>query len=244
MMPLAIPFLIGLFSAFHCIGMCGGIITALTYGLPETVRDSRPQLLLSLLLYNLGRIGSYALAGAAAGGVLGGVVDAVGPQHGLAVLQRIAAVVLIFIGLHLAGWLPQLSRIEQIGVPLWRRIEPLAQRLLPFDASWKLFLYGALWGWIPCGMVYTMLTSASVQGGATQAALYMAAFGAGTLLPVASTGLMAASLRRWIGAPQVRLFFGLLVIAWGVLTLLHPDFAERHHHGGHGCRAEASAYCK
>lgn len=89
-----------------------------------------------------------------------------------------------------------------------------------------------------------MLTSASVQGGATHAALYMAAFGAGTLLPVASTGLMAASLRRWMGAAQVRLFFGLLVIAWGALTLLHPDFAERFHHGCHGGQAEASTYCK
>ncbi|MEN8213502.1 MAG: sulfite exporter TauE/SafE family protein [Pseudomonadota bacterium] len=228
-MSLAIPFLIGLFSAFHCIGMCGGIMTALTLGLPEATRRSRAALLLAVTLYNSGRIISYALAGAIAGGLMNGAVDYAGPQQGLALLQRIAALILILIGLHLAGWLPQLSRIERLGVPLWRRIEPLTHRLMPFDAPWKLFLYGMLWGWLPCGMVYTMLTSSAVQGSSLGAGLYMAAFGVGTLLPVASAGFVAGSLRKWLGTPRVRMFFGVLVIAWGVLALLRPDFAARFH---------------
>jgi sulfite exporter TauE/SafE len=244
MVSLAIPLLIGLFSAFHCIGMCGGIMTALTLGLPEETRSSRLKLLLSLSLYNGGRILSYAVAGGIAGGILGGAAGFIGPQNGLAVLQRIAAVILILIGLHMAGWLPQLSRIERIGVPLWKRIEPLTHRLMPFDSPWKIFLYGMIWGWIPCGMVYTMLTSASAQGGYVASGLYMAAFGAGTLLPVASAGFVAGSLRKWIAAPQVRLFFGVLVIAWGVLALVKPDFATRLHSMGHAADDESVMHCK
>ena len=183
-------------------------------------------------------------AGGIAGGVLSGAAGFIGPQNGLAVLQRIAAVILILIGLHMAGWLPQLSRIERIGVPLWQRIEPLTHRLMPFDAPWKIFLYGMIWGWIPCGMVYTMLTSASAQGGYFASGLYMAAFGAGTLLPVASAGFVAGSLRKWVGAPQVRLFFGVLIIAWGVLALVRPDFASRFHTMDHAGDDESVIYCK
>ncbi len=213
-----IAFSVGLLSTLHCLGMCGGIVGALTLSLPEPVRAERRRLLPYLTAYNGGRIASYAAAGAliaAGGGLLFGAGD--GRLLGLA--QWLAAGLLAAIGLHLAGWLPQLARIERLGGVLWRTLEPFGRRLLPVRSPGQALLFGAIWGWLPCGLVYTTLLWTAATMAPLQGALTMAAFGLGTLPATLSAGMLTATLSRLAAQPWVRRGAGLVLIATALATL-------------------------
>ncbi|MFB6359500.1 MAG: sulfite exporter TauE/SafE family protein, partial [Thiohalorhabdaceae bacterium] len=190
--------LMGLLGGPHCAAMCGGITATLTFGLADKVRASVGRQLPYLLAYNLGRIASYTAAGALAGGL--GAAAALGTPQGLgpALLRGLAGGVMIAIGLYIGGWWPSLSRVERIGLPLWRRLEPLGQRLLPVRSLPAALGLGAVWGWLPCGMVYMVLIQALTAGSAASGAALMLAFGIGTLPNLLAMGLFAAALGRWL----------------------------------------------
>jgi len=163
---LLAAFGIGLFSSAHCIGMCGGIVGALSFGLPPEIRNDRWRLLPYILLYNMGRILSYTLAGALVAGVGGELLHTISPRYGHLLLQGIAALIMIAMGLYITGWFPRLALIESVGRPLWRYLEPVGQRLLPVRSPLQAFLFGMVWGWLPCGMVYgALIYSLSAHAG-------------------------------------------------------------------------------
>ncbi|HKJ70636.1 MAG TPA: sulfite exporter TauE/SafE family protein [Gammaproteobacteria bacterium] len=218
---LTIPaaLIMGLLGAPHCAAMCGGITATLTFGLDDRVRASVPRQLPFLLAYNLGRIASYTAAGAIAGAL--GAAAALGTPHGLgpALLRGLAGAVMIAIGLYIGGWWPGFSRVERIGVPLWRRLEPLGQRLLPVRSLAAALGLGAVWGWLPCGMVYMVLLQALTAGGAVSGGALLLAFGLGTLPNLLAMGVFAAALGRWLGNPWVRRAAGALLVALGGIAL-------------------------
>ena len=213
-------FLVGLMGGVHCVGMCGGIVGALTLGLPEGVRQRVGAMLPYLLAYNLGRILSYAVAGALMGGVgllaanLSGIREAQGG------LQLLAGLFMIALGLYLAGWWQGLTHLERAGGHLWRRIEPLGRRMMPVRTPAHAFGLGLVWGWLPCGLVYSVLVWAIAAGSMAQGALLMASFGLGTLPMVLGLGAFAATLATRIRRPVWRITAGLMVILFGVLTLI------------------------
>lgn len=221
---LSVAFVVGLFSTPHCVGMCGGIMGALSYGLREEDRQHSARLFMFVMAYNFGRIASYALAGAVIGGAGGVLVQVVGEGAGHRWLQWLAAVILILIGLHVAGWLPRLTIIERIGVPLWRYLEPLGRRLLPVQSPLMAMLYGAVWGWLPCGLVYTMLIATTAQADPLHGALHMAVFGLGTLPAVAATGMLAGRLYSLMRTPYLKAAIGVIIIALGMVTLMFPTY--------------------
>ncbi|HEB95717.1 MAG TPA: sulfite exporter TauE/SafE family protein [Sedimenticola thiotaurini] len=227
-MDLSLPlaFTIGLFSTLHCVGMCGGIMGALSYGLAEGIRSRTPRFMAFLLAYSGGRIASYALAGALMGSVGTELLDLLGPGQGHRWLQWMAALFLVLIGLHLAGWLPRLAQVERIGVPLWRRLEPLGRRLMPVNSLPRALAYGLVWGWLPCGLVYTMLLTAASRSGSLQGALYMLAFGLGTVPAVVATGFLAGRLYRFARMPYLREAVGGIIILIGLLTLWFPELLD------------------
>jgi sulfite exporter TauE/SafE len=220
----ALAFVVGLLSALHCIGMCGGIVGALSFSLPERERREWPRLLSFLLAYNLGRVASYALAGAAFGSLGGMLVDAGGRVWLQDGLRWLAALVMVGIGLYIAGLFPPFSLIERVGEPVWRRLEPIGRRLLPVRSLSHALLYGAIWGWLPCGLVYTMLISAPAQAGPLAGALYMGLFGLGTLPVLIATGLFAGRLYRFSGNPRLQAVAGLGVAALGLFALLFQGY--------------------
>ncbi|HYN77717.1 MAG TPA: sulfite exporter TauE/SafE family protein [Lamprocystis sp. (in: g-proteobacteria)] len=216
--------LVGLLSALHCVGMCGGIVGALSYSLPLSCRDRPTRLLAFLLAYNLGRILSYACAGALFGS-LGAVLLAEAPRAwAFNGLRLLAALVVVGIGLSIGGWWPHLAFIERIGAPLWRWLEPWARRLLPVRTLPQAALLGAVWGWLPCGLVYGMLIGAPAQGGAAAGALYMTLFGVGTLPVLLTAGLLAGRLYRLGQDRRFQAAAGLLVIALGLSTLQFQEY--------------------
>lgn len=206
-------FIVGLLGGVHCVGMCGGIVGALSLGLPAERN------LPLLLAYNLGRIGSYTFAGALMG-ALGFYFSGLLPvQTAQRVLLSFAGLFLILMGLYLAGWWNGLSRLERAGGVLWRRLEPLGRGLLPVRSVRHGFLLGLLWGWLPCGLVYSALVWTVSAGGAVEGAMLMLAFGLGTLPNLLLMGVAAAQLNRWVRQPALRVAAGCLVMVFGGLLL-------------------------
>lgn len=217
-------FFVGLFSTVHCIGMCGGIIGALTFSLPEHIRNNRWHLIPYVTAYNIGRISSYCIAGALAGG-FGENLAAISPAYGHLALQLFASILMIGIGLYLAGWFPAFVKIEHIGKPIWKKLEPISKKLIPVKSPTHAYLFGLVWGWLPCGLVYTALIWSTSAGSAQEGALLMLAFGAGTLPAVMIAGILTGWFTRLVRSPYIRPLVGLTIIAvalgTGYLALLH-----------------------
>lgn len=206
-------FLVGLFGGVHCAGMCGGIVAALSLGSDASRR------LPYLLAYNTGRIASYTAAGALMG-ALGFYFSGLLPvQNAQRVLLTVAALFLVLMGLYLAGWWNLLTRVERAGGLLWRRIEPLGRGLMPVRRVSHALLLGILWGWLPCGLVYSALVWTVASGGPVQGASLMLAFGVGTLPNLLLMGVAAAQLQRWTRHAVVRATAGLVVIGFGLVLL-------------------------
>ncbi len=212
-------FAAGLLGGVHCIGMCGGIAGALS----GTARGNRWR---RLLAFNAGRIASYATAGAIAGAI-GGLATMLGPLHTARIaLFVVAQIMLMLLGLYIAGWGGVMLRLEAAGGALWRQLEPIRRRALPIDSDAKAIAAGALWGWVPCGLVYAMLPFAVASGSAAGGAAILAMFGLGTLpglLVAGGAGNVVARLRQ---RAWVRRTAGGLIVALAALSLLQLPAAS------------------
>lgn len=215
-------FIVGMFGGVHCIGMCGGIVSALTFSLPSNRRQNMGSLLPMLLAYNTGRISGYMLAGALMGG-LGATFLAVLDPDSVATfnlgLKIFAALFMVALGLYLAGIWQGVAQVEKAGRVLWRWIEPLGRRFMPVDSPAKALPLGFIWGWLPCGLVYSVLAWTFSAGSVAKGALLMLAFGLGTLPVLLLMGTAAAILTRFTRNTTVKRAAGLFVVALGILLL-------------------------
>lgn len=218
---LGIAASVGLLSSLHCIGMCGGIAGLLAASLPPGVHGRQSTLLAYLVAYNSGRLTSYAVAGALIGAFGTGLVQIAGQSYGFLLVKGLGAGVLIAIGLYVAGWFPALALVEGAGVPIWRRIEPFGRRLLPARSPGQAFLQGIVWGWLPCGLVYSSLLWAFSAGGAANGALVMLGFGLGTLPAMMGTGLLSRQLLDLVRQPYVRQAVGLTIVLVAAVHLIY-----------------------
>ena len=208
-------FLLGFFGGTHCAGMCGGLSSAFALHLPPHI--GRAWL---ILLMNLGRISSYALIGALMGALsqAGMLLDHTRTLQ--LVLFAAANLLLLMMGLYLSGISAAAGKIETLGKPVWRRLNPLLNRLLPIKSVPACFGVGLLWGWLPCGLVYSASLYALGSGNALEGGLYMLAFALGTLPNLLAMGLFAAQLKNFLQRKTVRLAAGLLVAAWALWRLV------------------------
>jgi len=215
---LSAVFLTGLLGSAHCSAMCGGI--AVAAALPAPANSGMATLLWQALAPNLGRIASYVVAGAAVGGLGGGLLGALDLEAVTPWLRTLVGAVLIFVALRLAA--PRWAvGLPSASVPLWRWLTPL-RRAIPASGPWRGLMLGALWGWLPCGLSYAMLVAAWLEGSAVHGGLLMLAFGLGTL-PALVT--IAAAGLHWGGLPGAawgRYAGAALVGTAGVLTLSAP----------------------
>ena len=220
--PYLAAFWVGLFGGVHCIGMCGGIVSALTFSLPQAKRESLGSLAPMLLAYNTGRIGGYVLAGALMGGLGSVFLVLLSPDSVLVfnhILQVLAALFMVALGLYLAGIWYGVAKVEKVGRVLWRYVEPLGRRFMPVNSPAKALPLGFVWGWLPCGLVYSVLVWAFTAGSVAEGALLMLAFGAGTLPVLLLMGAAAAMMTRFTRNPTVKRIAGLLVVVLGLLLL-------------------------
>ncbi len=213
-------FVVGLLGGVHCIGMCGGIVGIFT----SQVQKDKARWPFHLA-YSSGRIISYSIAGALVGAIgQAGLLlrDAVPVQH---LLFALSSFMLVALGLYLAGVWGVVSRLELIGNGLWARLQPYSTRILPVNTLPRAFGLGALWGWLPCGLVYSVLLTALASGSAVQGGLIMLIFGLGTLPNLLAIGLFWESIKSRVQSLRVRRTAGLLVAALGVYGLIRVGYS-------------------
>ena len=219
-------FIIGLIGSGHCIAMCGGITTMLTSALPhsdkykeqkipvnnQNTTDNFHSKVALVTCYNIGRISSYALIGAIVG--FTGSIAAKNIGMPLASLRIISSIFMILLGLYIGQWLMWLNRIEALGKILWRYISPLASNAIPVNSPYKALILGCVWGWLPCGLVYSVLTWSLASGSAFQGALIMAGFGIGTLpiMILMATGF--EKIQQLLQSKQAKILMGLLLVVF------------------------------
>ncbi|HJW26098.1 MAG TPA: sulfite exporter TauE/SafE family protein [Rhodocyclaceae bacterium] len=201
-------FLVGLLGGTHCVGMCGGIVGALSMG-------GRARWSLHLA-YNGGRIFSYTVAGAIAGALGAASLGLEGQIPVRVALYVLANFMLVALGLYLLGITRVLAPVEGVGLRLWRHVQPLTRRFLPARTVAQAFPLGLLWGWLPCGLVYSALATALTAGSVGRGALAMLAFGLGTLPNLLLAGILLGRLQAFSRRPQVRIASGLLVLGFGL----------------------------
>ena len=226
-------FLAGLLGSAHCLGMCGGIAAAL--GL--AARGHRAW---EPLLYHAGRLASYGAAGATAGALGAAVGFAFELSRWSAMLRLATAAVVVVIGLDISlaasARIKWLRAPERWGALLWRRLLPAKRSSLPGTPAVRALVAGLLWGWLPCGLVYSVLVAAAVAGGAASGALTMVAFGLGTL-PV-MTGISYAGVRLPRPKGTLVRLIGAALVACGLWTAIAPianltgAHEHQHHPGG------------
>ncbi len=216
-----VALLIGISSAPHCIGMCGAISGALAMSLPQEVRGRRGQLLLFNLAFNLGRVSSYGIAGALAGLLGSALAERLAPIAGINLLRLVTVLLVVAAGLYVGGWVPRLAVVERIGTPLWRRLEPLGRRLIPVRSLTRAFLYGLVWGWLPCGLVYWALLIAAGAGDPSASAIFMVIFGLATLPGMVATGMLVSWIQQIRRLPYANRIAGLLLIVLGLVGIFY-----------------------
>jgi sulfite exporter TauE/SafE len=216
---LGAALMLGIAASGHCLVMCGGISAAL--GLATAKRaDGRSRVSL-LVAYQAGRMLSYSIAGALLGGVLGIVVswldfDAV--RQGLRALSAaaLAAAALVAFGaLRDPG--------ARVGRLVWPRLAPIGKRFLTVTSVSRALGFGMVWGWMPCGFVYTVIVIAALEHDALRSAATMLAFGAGTSPAMIAVALGAQRPASFAAGSTGRRFAGAVLIGSAALTLFAPQ---------------------
>lgn len=212
-------FAMGLFSSIHCIGMCGSIIGTLSLSLKPEIRNNKKKLFFFVFNYNFGRICSYTLAGLLIGFAGSVISHPFVIDSGHRYLQLLSAVIMIGAGFYLAGWFPHFAYIEKVGTKLWSIIEPYGRKLIPVKSLSHAFLFGIIWGWLPCGLVYAALALAATTGDVSRSALTMLAFGLGTLPAVMGFGIMTSTLAKLSRMHRFKQVVGLLLVLVALLAV-------------------------
>ena len=232
---LGAALLAGIAASGHCIGMCGGIAGALAMRNQQSGTGTR---LGMALAYNLARIASYAVAGGIAGLLGRTLLNAVDVKP-LSVAFRVLAglIMLAAAGRLLFGW-RILDPIESAGSGLWRRLAPWAGRQGRSGRIGGAIGLGLAWGWLPCGMTYSMLLLAATTASAVTGAGVMLAFGLGTLPSMVTATLAFERIARGLSRrASLRAIAGTLLLAFGLWTAGNALYALTKggaQHGAHG----------
>lgn len=224
MLTIGAALLLGLAASGHCLAMCGGVTAAL--GVATACNSNgrpRPALLLGC---QVGRIISYSIAGLLLAGTLGGVVELLDVEAVRRVLRALAALALLSAALVTFGYVG--NSASRIGLAVWRHLAPLGRRLLPIDSLPRACAFGMVWGWMPCGFVYSVLLIATLQHSALQGAITMAAFGLGTLPGLFLTALASRRFAAVIATPSARRVAGSVLVLSAIVTLLGPWLPHAH----------------
>ena len=200
----------GLLGNVHCFGMCGGLSSALALSKPK-MAEAELRGLLFPLLNNIGRLSTYMMLGAMAGG-FGKLLSMSVGQYGMLSLRGLAGILLICLGLYLSTWWRGLQFLEAKGAILWQKIPPMLKKLMPAQTYASAYVLGILWGFLPCGLIYSTLSLASTTGSMAQGAMVMGLFALGTLPSMLTLGIFSKRLSALVKYKKLQQLPGLIII--------------------------------
>lgn len=218
-------FLMGLIGSTHCIGMCGGIISTLSTNFSG---DPQRQSFAIQLFYNIGRISSYSFIGLIIGLFSSNLMEMLPNPHSFS--MKVAGVFFILLGLYISQLINSFKYFEAAGQKLWVKIEPFGRKYLPAQSPFDAWKLGLVWGWLPCGLVYSALALAITQLNPLHSVLVMVVFGLGTLPTLLLIGHFAQNVKSILQNRQLRLVLGLLLIAYGISQVLGYSTFMMHDH--------------
>ncbi len=213
-------FIIGLLGAGHCLGMCGGISAALTFSIDKTQINRRLKIIFA---YNFGRIFCYALMGAVVA-----FIGSISEHFGFLYMRYLAGVLMILMAFYISGVWKILTTLERGGKVIWVLIQPLGKRLMPVKSAYSALLLGALWGWLPCGLVYTALAFSATSASVADGAISMLLFGLGTLPAVITGGLLADKVKMIATGPWFKYLMAAVMLFLGVWTIYNTIKYDQH----------------
>ena len=213
-------FFVGLLGSGHCFGMCGGIAAGLGSlpGSGEQQASTKPRVS-SALLFNLGRLLSYACLGLISAWLFAKLGHALNVPGWSMILRFVTALMIFLIGLQfLFNW-QTLAGIERMGAKVWKFVLPIAVKASSLPGGTGRLLLGLCWGLLPCGLVYSVLLTASAAGSAIPGALVMLAFGIGTLPSMLGMSLAAPTLAALLNDKWSKKLMGAALILLAVLSV-------------------------
>jgi hypothetical protein len=217
--------MMGFIGSTHCIGMCGGIISTLSTNFSGNTQHNPFSI---QLFYNIGRITSYGFIGLLIGMFSSSLMELLPDPHAFS--MKIAGIFFILVGLYISQLLNSLRYLESAGQVIWRKIEPFGRKYLPATSighAWKL---GLVWGWLPCGLVYSALALAITQLNPLHSALTMVVFGLGTLPTLLLIGHFAQNVKSILQNKMVRMVLGIILITYGVSQIIGVSLFVKHVH--------------
>lgn len=225
---LIVAFNLGLISTLHCVGMCGGILSAMMFSAP-CKNQKKQRLINRSLSYNIGRITSYSLAGLICGLLGSKIIELTRTINAHLILQSIAALVLIALALNILGIFPFKKYLESIGIKIWKIIQPLGQRIYPIDSHWRAYLFGMVWGWLPCGLVYSALILSLSTATALDGMLTMCIFGLGTLPGMLAVGFFSDAINKIKDNKNLRRVTAFLMLLIAMSLPVSTYYFSAHH---------------
>lgn len=218
-------FMMGLLGAGHCLGMCGGIASALALQGSASSLEMKKQQLINLVFYNIGRLSSYVLISLLIASVIFGLGSLVDFKDYLIYLRIFSVVMLFLVAFYISQLWNGLVVFEKLGQYIWRYLSPISSKILPIRSPRSAFLLGVVWGWLPCGMVYSALSLSVTTGRVAESGFLMLAFGLGTLPAMLIIGSTAEFTKFLLQNPWFRRFAALLLFGYSTFSaylILHP----------------------
>ncbi|MBV1913465.1 MAG: sulfite exporter TauE/SafE family protein [Cycloclasticus sp.] len=219
-----IAFIFGFLGSTHCVPMCGGIVGILS----QQTNSSPQQAITKTLSYNAGRLLSYSFIGLLAGGISQAALSPLDSKSLMQFSHILTSVFMLAFGFYLLGWLNFLSYLERLGQRLWKHISPLGRRLLPIQNKRSAFFLGIIWGWLPCGLVYSALAWSLASADPFNGAFIMLCFGLGTLPMLLVMGIASEKLIQFRSSVIIRRSAGGLIIAFALFSLIKKFSAHIH----------------
>lgn len=229
---LSAGFMMGLLGSPHCLGMCGGIVSAFGISMQGISPQKKAWL---IAVYHMGRLISYMTLGVIAS-ILGATV--LSPLMGNTMPRILLGFAIIFASLLMLG-LPILKNIEKLGLGLWAKLAPVRAKVFPLNTLPKAMGAGLLWGFLPCGLVYGAVGVAiatGANGESTSIAngmLFMLAFGLGTLPMLIATQSVVELLQNIIKKFSLRKASGVLMLISGLFVAVPAMMHSHHDHSHH-----------
>lgn len=229
---LTAAFIAGLAGSAHCFGMCGGMAGAL--GVRARMQGESPRNAFALAsLYQIGRVLGYAAIGTIGGAFGHSAHWALSLTRYEGVLRAAAGILTILIAIRILSHWNAFAPLERFGARLWTQLQPLTKRASNSNHWLGHLALGLLWGWLPCGLVYSMVLMTFAAGSAPAGAAVMIAFGLGTLPSMLTSTLLAGTVPNLSRQPWFKHVTGTAMLVFGVWMILAaqmPHSASLHVH--------------